>query len=416
MSLTSLYTALTGINNNSQAINVISDNLANMNTVGFKAGQASFSELISGMSGTSSAGNPIVVGFGSSLNGVNHDLSQGAVNYTGTSTDVAIQGNGYFVVSIGNDALGYTRGGKFQYDAEGNLLSSDGYYLMGYMADKGAIDMASGVVPIEIRKGQLIPASATTSMSITVNMDAQAENGTSFSAPIQVFDSLGAKHNVAVTYTKTAAGEWDWSATIPAKDVGGLPDDPPVVIGSGSLEFDENGLLALPASNPCLNIAGLSNGAADMAITFEFRDSQNNSLLTSAASPSGTSRAAQNGYAAGLLTDIDIDVNGVIFGMTDGNTRAPLAQLALAAFPNYEGLQKYNGSTFTAFPSAGQPSIGVAGSGGRGSIAGASLESSNVDMAKEFINLIVAQRAFQANSRVITTSDELYQESINLKR
>ena len=414
MALTSFYTALTGINSNSQAINVIGDNLANMNTVGFKSGKASFSEVLGGMSGTSATGNPIVSGLGSTVNGVNHNLNNGVVNRTGTSTDAAISGNGYFVVSLG-DGMGYTRSGKFQYDSTGNLLSSDGYSLMGYMATNGIIDQSAGVGPIEIRLGQLLPANATTELSIAANLDAQAAVGDTFATSVQVYDSLGEKHAVTVTFTKTSALNWDWDATIPGEDIG--TPGAPVSIGNGSLVFDANGILTSPTTNPTLSTSGgFINGASPLSVEFKMWDNQGAPLITDAASVSGTSTTTQNGYAASPLTGIIINSDGVIVGETENGNNVNLAQLALAVFPNSEGLKKYNGSTFSSFPSAGEPSIGTAGSGGRGDIIGSGLELSNVDMAEEFINLIVAQRSYQANTRVITTSDELYQEAISLKR
>ncbi|MDR0842544.1 MAG: flagellar hook protein FlgE [Acidobacteriota bacterium] len=423
MPLTSFYTALTGLNSSSKAINVIGDNLANMNTYGFKAGKASFSELIGTMSGVSPSGNPVVFGMGSTLNGVNHNLTQGTINSTGTSTDASIVGNGYFVVSTG-DGLGYTRSGKFQYDETGNLLSSDGYKLMGYMASGGKVDYSAGVVPIEIRMGQLIPANATTEMSIAVNLDAQAAIGDSFSAPVEVYDSLGAKHAVTVAFTQAGPDTtttpptltWTWEATIPGEDITGGAAGTPEIIGSGTLTFDENGVLLTPATNPDLTITGLVDGAADMTVKFKMWDDAGAPVVTDAAKASGTSQTTQDGYAASILTDISFNSEGVISGLTEGGKSVNLAQLSMAVFPNYEGMKKYNGSTMTAFASAGEPSIGTPGSGGRGSIKGEALEYSNVDMAEEFVNLIISQRSYQANTRVITTSDELYQEAINLKR
>ncbi|HSW38339.1 MAG TPA: flagellar hook-basal body complex protein, partial [Acidobacteriota bacterium] len=168
--------------------------------------------------------------------------------------------------------------------------------------------------------------------------------------------------------------------------------------------------------NPVLAVSGLVNGAAAMNIAFNLRDSQGQPAITSAAVGSSQTNAAQNGYAASSLIDVNIDDSGIIIGRTQNGHSVRLAQLALADFPNSQGLQKYAGSTFIAFTSSGEPSIGAAGTGGRGEIRGSSLEQSNVDMAQEFINLIVAQRAYQANSRVITASDELYMEALNLKR
>ena len=415
MALTSFYTALTGLNNNSMSINVIGDNLANMNTVGFKSSQANFSELLAGIQGTSETGNPISVGLGSTLNGITRMTTQGSVISTGNTTDAAINQNGFFVVSA-DGGLGFTRSGRFEWDRDGGLIHSDGFDIMGYMAVNGQLNSSGSLEPIEIQKGQIMPARATTNLEILVNLDAGAQDGDTYATTVQVYDSLGAAHAVTVEYTKTAALNWSWEATIPAADTGGAPADPPVVIGNGNLTFDSNANLTAPAGNPDLNINGLANGASNMSVILGLWDNDGNGLVTNFDREFGVSTTTQNGSAASVLTDITIDSSGVIVGKSETGQSVTLAQLALADFPNIQGLQKYKGSTFIAFPSSGEPSIGTAGTGGRGTISGASLEQSNVDMAQEFINLITAQRAYQANTRVITTTDELYQESINLKR
>jgi|WetSurMetagenome_2_1015567.scaffolds.fasta_scaffold114829_2 flagellar hook protein FlgE len=415
MQLTSFYTALTGLSNNSVAINTIGDNLANMNTTAFKASKATFAELLAGVSGTSSSGNPISYGLGSTLSGIIRNCSQGTINYTGNATDAAINGNGYFVVST-NGGMAFTRSGQFGFDATGNLVSSDGFNVMGYMAVNGAINNAGAVSTIAINKGQLIPASATTIMSITANLDSATDINGTYSSSIRIYDSLGTSHAVSLNFTKTALGEWTWTASIPAEDAGGNVGDPGVVIGSGDLQFDSSGVLISPTTNPALNISGLSSGAADMDIEFNLVGSAGTPILTSCDSASTVNTTTQNGFEPSALKSISIDNKGVIVGLAENGNSIPLAQLALANFPNEQGLQKYQGSTFITFTSTGEPSIGIAGAGGRGSVTGASLEQSNVDMAQEFVNLIVAQRAYQANSRVITTTDELYQDSLNLKR
>jgi len=415
MALTSFYTALTGLNNNSTAINVIGDNLANMNTVGFKSSKANFSELLAGVQGTSETGNPISIGLGSTLNGINRMTSQGAVISTGNTTDAAINQNGFFVVSA-DGGLGFTRSGKFEWNQDGGLIHSDGFDILGYMAVNGQLNSSGPLEPIEIQKGQVMPARATTSLEILFNLDAGAQDGDTYATTVQVYDSLGAAHAINMEYTKTAALNWSWQATIPAVDTGGTATDPPVVIGNGNLVFDSNANLTAPAGNPNLAINGLANGASDMTVAFGLWDADGNGLVTNFDRESSVSTTTQDGNAASVLVDITIDSSGVIVGKSETGQSVTLAQLALADFPNVQGLQKYKGSTFIAFPSSGEPSIGVAGTGGRGTISGASLEQSNVDMAQEFVNLIEAQRAYQANTRIITTTDELYQESINIKR
>jgi flagellar hook protein FlgE len=415
MPLTSFNTALTGINTNSIAINVIGDNLANMNTTAFKSSKATFSELLAGLSGTSSTGNPTALGLGATLNGVSRSFNQGAINNTGLSTDAAINGNGFFVVSAG-EGLAYTRSGKFEYDKEGYLVSADGFNIMGYPAVKGKVDAGAAISEIQIRKGQSIPGIATENMRISANLDAEAAEGDVYATSVQVYDSLGAAHSVKLTFAKTAdLGSWSWSATMSAVDTGGDPGDT-VELGTGMLEFDSFGKMTAPTDNPPLSLSGLANGAEDLDITFNLLDGDGNPFISSYASASTASASTQDGSPSSVLTNISISGDGMIMGLTEGGQAVAVAQLALATFQNMEGLQKFQGSTLIAFGSAGDPAVGTAGSGGRGMIVGASLEQSNVDMAQEFINLIMAQRAYQANSRVITTTDELYQDALNLKR
>jgi len=452
MALTSFFSALTGLNSNSHTINVIGDNLANLNTVGFKAGQATFAEIIGGMSGFSATGNPIVFGQGSQLNGVVHKQTQGTPEYTGNSSDAMINGNGYFIVATGDGAMGYTRAGRFQFDSTGGLVSSDGYQVMGYMAQDGKIDLSRSIETIEIRMGQFIPASKTTEMAAAMNLDSQTVKDESFSTPITVFDSLGAQHTIKLTFTKesepgAAAPEWEFvaelavlndkgtvvgyiPATLEQEDPGVYPQtSPPTMIPfTGPLTFNSIGELdGMPdyirltiEDGTVTDTSGDNWDAAPSMvgnqINFHLNDEQGRSLITSAASLSGTSYARQDGYASSNLSSISFDNEGRIIGLAANGNSLILAQLALATFSNAEGLQKYNGSTLIASQNAGYPSIGTAGSGGRGSVQGSSLEMSNVDMSEEFIRLIIAQRAYQANARVITTSDELYQEAIHLKR
>jgi flagellar hook protein FlgE len=414
MPLTSFYTALTGLNNNSYAINVIGDNLANMNTTAFKSAQATFSELLAGVSGVDASGNPTSTGLGSSVNGVARNFTQGTITSTGESLDVAVNGKGYLIVEI-EGSLGFTRSGALSVDKVGNLISTDGLSLMGYMGVDGAIDTTGDIVPIFINQAQLIPASQTTEVGMTANLNAKALTGDTFSAAVQVIDTLGTEHPLAITFTKTDAG-WDWAATIPAVDVGGAATDPAVEVGTGSLEFDTNGLLITPPDNPLLSITGYTNGAADMEVSLILWDPNDRPMITSYANDSAVSNTNQNGFGASAIASLSVDVDGVITGTTENGRTIALAQLALENFPNEAGLLKYKGSTFVSFSSSGEPSIGAAGTGGRGTFVGSALEQSNVDMAAEFVSLIKAQRAYQANSRIITTSDELYQDSISLKR
>lgn len=413
--LTSFYTGMSGVAANSQAINVIGNNLANINTTGFKTARTNFAELLGGLS-YSANGNPIQVGLGTASAGVSPLFTQGSIQTTGRSTDVAISGSGFFVVSTGTGNA-FSRAGNFSFSGTGELTNSDGYTVMGYMASNGIINANTSLSPITIQGSRNLPPRATATLGITANLDSQAEVDSSFATAVQIFDSLGLAHTITFTFTKSGPTDWNWSASIPAMDTAtGVSGDPPVSIGSGIFTFDGMGVMTAPADNATLSITGLASGATDQDITFEIFDTNGASRFTGNSGASATSSVSQDGYASSTLRDVAIDGAGIIRGIYDNGQVNPLAQLAIANFNNPEGLLKFTGSCFVKAASSGEASIGTARTGGRGTVNGSSLELSNVDIAEQFTSLIVAQRGYQANSRVITTTDELYQEAINLKR
>jgi flagellar hook protein FlgE len=413
--LTSFYSAMTGLNNNATAINVIGNNLANINSTAYKSSRASFAELVASGSATASNGNPIQVGLGVTSTSVSPIFNQGSIQTTGRSSDVAITGSGFFLVST-DGGIGYSRAGSFSFSKEGELLNPEGFKVMGYAAEGGVINRNLGLVPITIPQGSSQPPLATSSISVSANLDARIAANESFSTAVQVYDSLGAAHTVGLTFTKTGNGAWNWAATVPAVDTGGAANAAPTQIGAGALTFDANGLMTAPAVNPTLQVNGLANGAANMSITLALVDAGGTPRLTNFATDSAVSSSSQNGYSASQLREISFGSDGVITGVYEDGQVQPLGQVALANFPNPEGLIKFRGSTFVTSSASGQPSVGTPGTGGRGSITGGALEQSNVDIAQEFTNIIVAQRGYQANSRVIAVTDELYQDAINLTR
>lgn len=430
MPFSSFSSALTGLNNNAQAINLTSNNLANLNTTAFKSGRISFAELVGAVNGTSDNGNPIQPGLGSMISGITQINTQGSIQSTGRTTDAAISGNGLFVVDTGG-GNGYTRCGNFSFSPTGELLTTDGFKVLGYLYDatKGKVDTAAALSPIVVQKGSSLPPKATEKVSVNANLDSRVDSAdttnNTFATGVQVVDSLGSSHLVTVTYTKTGNGTWTWDASVPAADTaGGLKTDPPVSVGSGSVTFGSDGVLTDPPvsagyTNPTLSITNLANGAADMDIEFAIRDTSNNPPspnVTGFAADSNVSSTSQDGYQSSALKDISIGADGTVAGVYENGKVLALAKIALATFPNSDGLAKLGGSTFVASGGAGEPTIGTAGSGGRGSLTGSALEGSNVDIAQEFTNLIIAQRGYQASSRVITATDQMLQETVNLVR
>jgi len=412
---------LSGLAASSDALSVIANDLANLNTTGFKDQEASFQDLFYQLIGSTGAGDPLQLGTGTQVGSVSTNFNDGSPNTTGIATDVAITGKGFFVTES-NGVTEFTRDGHFAIGPSGELMTQDGQSVMGYLAVNGAIPPGQALSPITLGQGQISPPAATTTMQMTANLDATAADGATFSAPpLMVYDSLGVSHLLTFQFTKEASGAWSYQITIPAADVGKTGN--PVVIASGDaagnddLVFDSNGKLTSPAANLTgIPITGLADGASDMSINWNLYDSSGNPLLTQVASQSTQSSTFQNGYSSGTLMSFSIEGDGTIQGTFSNGQTTAIAQLALANFANEQGLQRVGGNSYLATLSSGAAVIGVPGAGGRGSVTGGALEQSNVDIATEFAQMIVAQRGFQANAKVVTTFDQVTQDTINLKQ
>ncbi len=425
MALTSLYSGLAGLNANSLQLSLIGNNLSNVNTAGYKSSSASFQDMLSQtLNGGSERTNPQQVGLGSVAAGTNMNFTQGSLQTTGINSNVAIQGGGFFVVSDGQ-GNSYTRSGDFHVDASGNLVTPDGAFVQGYTTKDpvtGRIVASGALSNINMPPGTLFPPAATTNLRLIANLNANAAVNDTFSSSVRIVDSLGSDHQLTITWTNTGPGAWDYDITVPALDVGGLVTDPPVSVGTGSMTFDSLGVLTAPAADFDIEITGFANGAADMttatnnAINFDLFNPDGTTNLTGFAAASATSSSSQNGFPPGSLSSFAIGVDGTIQGIFSNGQTAELARLALATFNNPNGLLKTGQNKFSASSSSGEPSVGVPGEGGRGTTAGSALELSNVDIANEFINMLIAQRGYQANSRIITTTDSVLQEAINLVR
>jgi flagellar hook protein FlgE len=405
---------LSGLTASSIALSTIANNLANLNTIGYKDSRVLFRDLFYQTLGTNGAGDAIQQGAGTAVGSIPASFTQGSVDPSGVATDVAILGDGFFVVTK-NGVVSYTRAGNFEVDKNSLLVTSDGELVMGYPAVNGVLNPGQGLTSLALGAGTISPATATANVQLRTNLDATAAVGTVYSAPITIYDSLGASHVLMFTYTKTATNAWDYSISIPAADVGGAVD--PTVLQTGSLTFDGNGNLTSPAADVTgIDITGFVDGANDLSFTWKLYDPNNAGFLTQMASPSSTSSSQQDGAGSGTLVKFEIGSDGTITGAFSNGKTAILGQLALATFANNQGLLRTGNNGFSETLASGQPVIGGPGTSGRGTLAGGALELSNVDIAKEFAALIVAQRGFQANARCVTTFDEITQETINLKR
>ncbi|MDT8066848.1 MAG: flagellar hook protein FlgE [Terriglobia bacterium] len=404
---------LSGLTASSTALSAISNNLANLNTVGYKQSRVTFRDLFYQTLGTNGAGDAIQTGAGATVGSIGTIFTGGSTESSGVKTDVAISGDGFFVVEK-DGALQYTRAGNFTQDPEGYLTTQDGQRVLGYQAIDGVIDTSLDLGPIQLGKGQINSPSPTSYLQMKTNLDANTNIGdTPFTSPLTVYDSLGASHVLQFQFSKTDLNQWGYTITIPAEDLGQTGN--PVTLGTGTVQFDGNGQLISPATDVTgLTISGFSNGAADLLLDWRLYD-KGQPMLTQMASASNTSSTYQNGFSSGSLLDFDIGSDGVILGSFTNGTKV-LGQIALANFANLQGLLRDGHNCFTPTLSSGQAVVGKPGTGGRGTLSGGALELSNVDIASEFARLILAQRGFEANAKAITTFDEITQDTINLKR
>jgi len=404
---------LSGLTASSSALSTIANNLANLNTIGYKDQQVRFSDLFYQTVGSNGAGDPLQQGAGTTIGSIPSLFTQGNVNPTGVSTDVAIMKGGFFIVEK-NGVRSYTRAGNFEVGKDNLLETADGQQVLGYPATNGVLN-TQGLSPLSLGAGTISPASATTEVQLSTNLDATAAVGTPYSTPITIYDSLGASHNLMFTFTKTGTNTWDYSVSIPAADVGGATD--PTVLKTGSLTFDGNGKLTSPTGNITpINITGFVDGANDLAFSWNVLDANKNGLLTQMAAPSSTASSQQDGGGSGALVKFDIGSDGTITGAFSNGKTAILGQIVLATFADNQGLTRTGGNDFTPTLSSGQPVVGAPGNGGRGTLSGGALEQSNVDIAQEFASLIIAQRGYEANARCVTTFDQVAQDTINLKQ
>ncbi|HTR65155.1 MAG TPA: flagellar hook protein FlgE [Terriglobales bacterium] len=501
---------LSGLTADSTALSAIANNLANQNTTGFKDVRVLFSDLFYQSLGTTGSGDPVQVGAGTQVGSMPGTFTQGSVESTGVSTDVAIQGEGFFIVQQ-NGVTSYTRAGNFSVDKNNFLVTEDGQQVLGYPAVNGVIDTGTAIAPLQLGAGSVSPPTPTSTVQAQANLNSGAALGDTFSTPVTIYDSLGGTHVLTFSFTKTNVNTWAYSLAIPSADlspsiVGGVSTPQTGILQTGTLTFDGNGVLTAtnaaagaptyagtgdgtisdvtegPSSvgetitiaavdathfsvtgsvsgalgtatvgtpftsgqigftiNPGatafvagdtftvattpgtlgnvagIPITGFADGASDM--TFDWNVLNGTTpVLTQVAAPSATSSTQQDGSASGSLVSFSISSDGTVTGSFSNGRTGALGQLALATFGNEEGLQRTGSNGYTETLASGQAVAGVPDTGGRGSLAGGALELSNVDIATEFANLIIAQRAFEANAKAITTFDEITQDTINLKR
>lgn len=404
----SLYAGISGLNANSWAMSVIGDNIANVNTTAFKGSRPLFANILN-QSLAGYTGNE--VGKGVTIAGLDESWNQGSLETTGNSTDLAINGKGFFIVNDNGQEL-YTRAGAFHFDEGGHLVNTDNLVIQGWDISTGGI-VGGATTDITVPLGGTVPAQSTDEFTASVNLDATAIDGETFSTSFIVYDSLGNDIPLSVTFTKTAiANQWDWTATVPAS-AGAMAGG-----NTGTLTFNPDGSLSAGGVDPSMSVNWSTGATTPQTLNWDLYDATaaSNGSVTQHSVPSITSYTNQDGYSAGTLQSITINEDGIISGTYSNGQISNLYQIAMADFPSYNGLTKLGGNLYGASLDSGQVLRGIPGTGTMGSLSTNSLEMSNVDLATEFVRLITTQRAFQANSRVITTSDEILNELINIKR
>lgn len=420
-----LFSGVAGLKNHQVRMDVIGNNVANVNTVAFKSGRVTFKEgfaqLLQGAGRPQDAQggtNPRQVGLGMQVGSIDTVFTQGNLETTGVTTDLAIQGDAFFIVSKGSETS-YTRAGNFNVDAEGRMVNStNGYRVQGRMATDGVLGqtMSDIVIPVGLQAA----ASQTTRVTAGGNLDASAAIGaeSSVEAPISVYDSQGNVHELTLILTKTAANEWNWTVdpTALGLTAGEITDnDGDAIVGGGTLTFSgTTGLLTDPATNPSISFTP-PGGGAPMTLEVDFGGGNINGMTQFAGMSSATLQE-QDGYEAGTLQSYNIDSTGTIIGSFSNGNSMILGQIGLAYFNNPGGLVRTGDNLYSTSANSGEVQLSYASEDGRSAIAAGTLEMSNVDLTQEFTNMIVAQRGFQANGRVITSTDEMLQEVVNLKR
>jgi flagellar hook protein FlgE len=473
--------ALSGLEADSVALNTIGNNLANLNTTAYKGQTTAFEDLFYQQIGQSGSGDAIQVGAGTKVSGTSTDFSEGTLlpDANSNPTDMALSGNGFFVVSQ-NGVQSLTRAGNFQVSSNGNLITQDGQQVMGYPATNGVVNQNGSLHPIVIPVGATEGAQATQNISVTSNLNSGATVGTTFTTPVTIYDSLGQSHNATITYDKTGTNTWSYSVALPTGDSTGTS-----VNNTGTLNFDSSGNLIEPTTTPWssgaavtvgttildpsgnlervtsvsgtgttggaapawnatvgttttdnsganqvvwtnlgavssiaspITFPGMADGASDLSFSWNLNDASGNPTLTQLATASTNNSYLQDGFASGNYQQISVDSSGVITAQFSNGQSSTVGQLAVASVANVQGLVATGGNNFTTSVSSGQATSGVAGTGGRGTVEDNALEQSNVNISTEFSNLIVAQRAFEANSKTVTTFDTISQDVLAMVR
>jgi flagellar hook protein FlgE len=411
-----MLTGVSALDANARALNITSSNIANVNTVGYKTSSGAFSTFLASTLG----GANQALQAGVNVFNIQNVSEQGQLTSTGSSTDLAMSGNGFFVVDTDPTAASpqyaYTRAGSFAPDANGFLRNASGYYLQGWQLDANGNMPAnrSDLVPVNLASlsGTATP---TSTMNLRANLDASAATGDTFTQTVNVYDSQGASRPLQLTFTKSATTDaWTYEVDYAgsAADLGSAGTQ----LLTGTLTFNPDGTLQSPASDTFSIPLSGGTGASDQDITIDFGTVGGSDGVTGFAATSGMTTAGVNGAPSGSLAGVSVDENGFVTALFDNGIQQKVYKLPVATFTNPNGLQALSGNAYAASDESGTAAILEAKTSGAGAIASSALEASTVDLAKEFTDLITTQRAYSAATRIITTSDQMQQQLLEIKQ
>lgn len=424
--LSSFNVGVSGLHAAGSSMTVIGDNIANAGTFGYKKSRAEFQDMLAKSLKGIDGGDQI--GSGTKLAHVTAQYTQGNIQRTENITDLALNGNGFFVVDS-VQGRGYTRDGSFHFDKEGHLINGDGFKVIGFQANEAG-EISTKQSPITIGK-TTIPAQASTEVKVSMNLDSREgvkqfnpldpENSSNFNSSITVYDNVGSQRVVTMYFNKLTDGNWQYHAMVDGKDAQGGVEGTMVEMATGTIQFNQKGQLQQISESA--NSFNFNNGALPgQKIKFNFGESiaeggdGSTSTITQYGSESSISRHSQDGYSAATLTSMSFNDDGVLTAAYDNGVQRSIAQVAVAKFENNEGLFKMGKNLFRETRKSGQAALGKPQVDGRGQVLSKSIELSNVDIADEFISMMNAQRNFQANTKTITTTDQMLQEVLQIKR
>jgi flagellar hook protein FlgE len=408
----SFSSPLSGLTAAQADLQSVSNNLANISTTGYKDQSLTFSDVFSQAGTTNGSGDPVQTGSGVAVSSTATNFTEGSLDTTGTPSNMAISGNGFFVTQNAAGLQDYTRAGDFTTNSAGQLVTPNGELVLGFPAINGVANTSAALQPIQVT-GMTSPPVASSTVGITANLDATTAVGdTATSSTLSIFDSLGTAHTLTVSYTKTAANTWTYTASVPSSDLTGATGTS-TVVGSGTLNFDSTGALASTSNVVPISISNLDDGAASMSVSGPF-GTVANSTITQTSLASATSATSTDGLASGTLSSYSVNKDGTIQGTFSSGKTLVLGQVAVASFANTQGLVNTSNNDYQPTAASGSPVIGIAGTGGRGTVIGGSVEQSNVDIASEFAKLIQAQQAYSANAKSVTTFNQLSQATLSM--